>query len=363
MTRISPGTDRLDQHQTIRKIQEELEMKKSFRAGRRTLLGYGAATAAMIGASGLVASPARAQNAYPTRPIKLVVGFAAGGQSDILGRKLAARLVPILGQPIVVENRVGATATLATAHVANAEPDGYTLLLGGASASVMAPLIMPGITYDPIKDFSSVALLTSAMMSISVHPSVPVETLPQLVALVKANPGKYTYASSGIGGSDHLAGELFKLEAGLPRLEHVPYKGAAPAIQDAIAGHVPVLCTTLSSILPHVQSGRLKLLAVTGPQRSPMVPDVPTAVESGYPGVVAETFNFLTAPARTPQPVIDRLSQAASEAMSDAEFLADLQRASFATVSNSNPEKTNQFLKDEIAKWRRVVEAAKLGPT
>lgn len=336
-------------------------MTKPLYAARRTLLRYGATTAALVG-TGLVARSALAQNTYPSRPIKLVVGFAAGGQSDILGRKLASRLTSILGQPIVVENRVGATATLATAHVAYAEPDGYTLLLGGASASVMAPLIMPGITYDPIKDFSSVALLTSAMMSISVHPSVPVETLPQLVALIKANPGKYTYASSGVGGSDHLAGELFKLEAGLPRLEHVPYKGAAPAIQDAIAGHVPVLCTTLSSILPHVQSGRLKLLAVTGSERSPMVPDAPTAAESGYPGVVAETFNFLTAPARTPQPVIDRLSRAVSEAMSDAEFVGDLQRASFATVTDSNPEKTNRFLAEEIEKWRRVVNAANLGP-
>lgn len=348
--------------QTIRHIQEEFGMKKPLNAGRRTVLGYGAAAATLMGAGGIAAGAAFAQNDYPVRPIKLVVGFAAGGQSDILGRKLAARLVPILSQQIVVENRVGATATLATSYVANADPDGYTLLLGGASASVMAPLIMTGITYDPIKDFSSIAMLTSAMMSISVHPSVPVETLPQLVALIKANPGKYSYASSGVGGSDHLAGELFKLEAGLPGLEHVPYKGAAPAIQDAIAGHIPVLCTTLSSILPHVQSGRLKVLAVTGQQRSPMVPDVPTAVESGYQGVVAETFNFLTAPARTPQPIIDRLSRAVSEAMSDAEFIADLQRASFATVSDSNPEKTNKFLGEEIAKWRRVVEAAKLGP-
>lgn len=337
-------------------------MKKNVHAGRRAVLGYGAAAAVAIGTGGLAVGPSFAQNTYPARPIRLIVGFAAGGQSDILGRKLAARLTPVLGQQIVVENRVGATATLATSHVAHADPDGYTLLLGGASASVMAPLIMPGITYDPIKDFSSIAMLTSAMMSISVHPSVPVETLPQLVELIKANPGKYSYASSGVGGSDHLAGELFKLEAGLPGLEHVPYKGAAPAIQDAIAGHIPVLCTTLSSILPHVQSGRLKALAVTGPQRSPMLPDLPTAVESGYPGVVAETFNFLTAPAHTPQAIIDRLSQAVSEAMSDSAFIADLQRASFATVSDSNPEKTNRFLAEEIAKWRRVVEAANLRP-
>lgn len=334
-------------------------MNQPVNSTRRRTLHFGLAGAAI--ALGF-ASSAGAQESYPSRPIKLIVGFAAGGQSDILARKVGAKLGPVLGQNIVVENRVGATATLATAHVANAEPDGYTILMGGASASVMAPLVMKGIPYDPVNDFASVALLTTAMMSISVHPSVPAKTLPELVALVKANPGKYSFASSGIGGSDHLAGELFKLEAGNLPLEHVAYKGAAPAIQDVVAGHVPVLCTTLSSIQQAVASGRLKLLAVTGPARSPAAPDVPTAVEAGYPGVIAETFNFVTVPAKTPKPIIEKLSKALAQVMADKELLAELAKLSFTTVSDTSPEKTDRFLKDEIAKWRRVVNAAKITP-
>lgn len=334
-------------------------MIDSMNANRRRTLQLGLAGAAT--ALGFVRNTGAQEN-YPSRPIKLVVGFAAGGQSDILARKVGAKLAPVMGQSIVVENRVGATATLATAHVANAEPDGYTILMGGASASVMAPLVMKGIPYDPIKDFSSVALLTTAMMSISVHPSVPAKTLPELVALVKANPGKYSFASSGVGGSDHLAGELFKLEAGNLPLEHVGYKGAAPALLDVVAGHVPVLCTTLSSVQQAVSSGRLRLLAVTGPKRSPANPDVPTAIEAGYPGVVAETFNFLTVPAKTPKPIIEKLSKAVAEVMADKELLAELAKLSFTTVSDISPEKTDQFLRDEIAKWRRVVNAAKITP-
>ena len=304
---------------------------------------------------------ALAQENYPARPITLIVGYSAGGQSDILGRKLASRLGPVLNQPVVVQNKDGATSTIATRLVAEAKPDGYTLLLGGGSGMIIAPLVMK-VLYDPVKDFKQVARLTSAMLSISVHPSVPADNLRELVALIKANPGKYSYASSGFGGGDHLTGELFKQLAGNLDLLHVPYKGAAPALTDVIAGRVPVFITTLSSIYQYSKTGKIRLLAVTGATRSTAAPEIPTAVEAGVQGLVAEGVNFLTVPARTPPQVIEILRAAVAKIIADPTFVDELRKLQYEPITESTPEIADEYVKSEIEKWRNVVVTAKVAP-
>jgi tripartite-type tricarboxylate transporter receptor subunit TctC len=243
----------------------------------------------------------------------------------------------------------------------NAEADGYTLLLGGGSGMIMAPLVMK-VPYDPVKDFKSVAMLTRQMQAIAVHPSVPANNLRELVALIKANPGKYSYATSGLGGSDHLTAELFKQTAGNLDLLHVPYKGGAPAMRDVVAGQVPILITALSGIHPYWKSGQIRLLAVTGAKRSTTAPEIPTAVEAGVPGLVAETCNFLTAPARTPAPVIETLRAAVAKIMADPAFIGELVSLGWEPVTESTPERTDEYVKGEIEKWRQVVIAAKVAP-
>lgn len=298
---------------------------------------------------------------YPTRPVTLVVGFAAGGQSDILGRKFAAELGKVLGQPVVVQNKDGATATIAGRYVAATKPDGYNLLLGGSSGMVMAPLVIK-VPFDPVKDFQSVAMLTTAAVSISVHPSVPAKNLKELVELIRKNPGKYTYANSGFGGVDHMTGELFKQTAGGLELLPVPYKGATPAIQDVIGGQVPVLISTFSSVYQYHKAGQVRMLAMTGAQRHESAPEMPTAVEQGYPGLVAEAFNFLTAPAGTPADVMSALREATTRLMATPEFIAELKAAQFDPVLKSTPKSTDAFLAEEVKRWRKVAERANIKP-
>lgn len=304
---------------------------------------------------------AMAKESYPSRPINLVVGFAAGGQSDILARKVATELGKELAQPVVVQNKEGATSTIASRFVATSKPDGYTLLCGGGSGMVMAPLVMK-VSFDPIKDFSSIAMLTTAALSISVHPSVPAKNLKELVELIKKDPTKYSYAHSGFGGSDHMTGELFKQVAGNLSLLHVPYKGAAPAIQDVIGGQVPILISTFSSVYPYHKTGQVRMLAMTSAKRHPSAPEMPTAAEQGYPGLVAETYNFLTVPVGTPEDVMATLRAATTRIMARPEFIADLKAAQFDPVSNSTPQSTDAFLAAEVTKWRKVAEQANITP-
>jgi len=326
---------------------------------RRYALGAMAGTlgGSILGTAGL----AHAKDSYPDRPITLVVGFAAGGQSDILGRKVAQHLARELNTPVVVQNREGATSTIAVKYVAGAKPDGYTLLLGGGSGLVMAPLVMK-VSFDPTRDFNSVAMLTTAAASIAVNPSVPANSLRELVALIRDNPGKYSYANSGFGGVDHMTGELFKQAAGGLNLLPVPYKGAAPAAQDVIGGQVPILISTFSSVYGYHKAGQLRMLAMTGAQRHESAPEMPTAVEQGYPSLVAETYNFLTAPAGTPQPALDALRAAVSRLMQTPAFVAELKGAQFDPVLQSTPESTDAFLAGEVVKWRKVAELANITP-
>jgi len=323
---------------------------------RRDVLRYGWGTAVLA----ITPLPVCfAQTKYPERPIRLVVPFAPGGSTDVLSRKLAAKLGPLLGESIVVDNKSGAAGAIGASEVARARPDGYTLLMGTTSTHALNPLIMANPSYDAIKDFSAIAMLGTQAMSIAVNPTLPVRSLAELVTLLRANPGKYSYGSSGAGGIAHLAGELFKLKAGNLDMVHIPYKGGGPAMQDVIAGHIPIISDSFSSTYAQHRTGRLRVLAMTGEKRSPAAPEIPTAVEAGVAGVVASTAGILLAPARTPQPLIHMLDQAMQKVMADDSFLKDLEALSIEPAIDYGPEKTTAYIKSEISKWAPVVEAAR----
>lgn len=322
----------------------------------RHLFGFGLAFITIV-VLGLPPLPVQAQGKYPERPIRLVIPFAPGGGTDIMGRRFGAKITPLLGQQVVVDNKSGAGGTIGTAEVARARPDGYTLLVGTSSTHAINPSAMDKPPYDPVKDFAPVAVLGIIPMVIAVHPSVPAKTLRELVARVKASPGEYSYGSAGMGSINHLTGELFKKQAGGLDIVHVPYKGAGAALLDLVAGQIPIAMVTVSSATAHHRSGKARVLATFGEKRSNAAPDIPTAVELGVPGMLAYTFNVLLAPAGTPKPVIDQLHQATTKVMSDAAFQKDLEGLSIEPVTDSNPGKAAQFIKDELAKWAPIIKA------
>lgn len=322
--------------------------------GRRHLLVMVLVTAGTIG---LWPRAAPAQGKYPERPIRLVVPFAPGGETDLIGRLWAQKVAPHLGGSIVVENKAGAGGSVGTAEVARARPDGYTLLSGQTTTHVINPIAMSKPPYDPINDFVPIGIMSTSPTSILVHPSVPAKNLQELIALAKANPGKYSFGSAGSGTITNLTGELFKLQAGGLNIVHIPYKGGAPAIQDVVAGHIPIATLILSSALPHHRSGRVRILAVCNPTRVASAPDIPTAAEAGMPGMLVQVFNAIFVPAGTPQPVINALHQATVKAKSEEAFRQDLERAGAELVADSDPEKAAEFIRSEIARWRPIIKA------
>jgi tripartite-type tricarboxylate transporter receptor subunit TctC len=304
------------------------------------------------------ATSARAQNtSYPNMPIRLVIPFAPGGSTDILGRKLAVRLSVVLGQTVIVDNRAGAAGMIGCAEVARAKPDGYTLLLGTTGTHAINPFTMTQPSYDSVKDFAPVALIGTQPFSIAVHPSVPAQNLMELTALVKANPGKYSYASAGTGGIAHLTAELFKSLAGKLDITHIPYKGGGPALQDVLAGRVQIFSDSFSTTYPQHKSGSLRVLAMTAVSRSKSAQDIPTAIESGYPDLISATAGILLAPVATPKAVVDLLSKAVDKVMMNPAFLAELEAISVDPAINYGPEKTAQFIRAEMAKWSPVVKS------
>jgi tripartite-type tricarboxylate transporter receptor subunit TctC len=328
-------------------LAKELIMK------RRDLLVLGLAAAI-----GLWPHGAPAQGKYPERPIRLIVPFAPGGETDLIGRLWAQKAAPHLGGTIVVENKAGAGGSVGTAEVARARPDGYTLLSGQTTTHVINPIAMSKPPYDPLKDFVPIGVVSTTPTSILVHPSVPAKNLQELIALARANPGKYSFGSAGSGTITNLTGELFKLQAGGLNIVHVPYKGGAPAIQDVVAGHIPMATLILSSALPHHRSGRVRILAVCNPTRVASAPDIPTAAEAGMPGMQVQVFNAIFAPAGTPQPVINALHQATVNAKSEDGFRRELERAGAEMVADSGPEKAAEFIRSEIARWTPIIRAS-----
>jgi tripartite-type tricarboxylate transporter receptor subunit TctC len=272
-----------------------------------------------------------------------------------VSRRIGDAISPILGQQIVIDNRAGAAGTIGSAEVARAKPDGYTILMATTSTHAINPTMMSRIQYDAIEDFAPVIVIATGPMTISVHPSVPVRTLLQLVADVKSRPDQYSYGGAGVGSVNHLAGELFKARAGNLKILYVPYKGAGPAVVDLIGGQIPMASTSLSSVLPHHRSGRLRTLAVMKEGRSVGAPEIPTAIEGGVPGAVAYTFNIIFAPAGTPRAAIDTLANALQKVMAKQAFLDTLVKIGVDPVTDSSPEQAAAMLRTELAKWRPLI--------
>ncbi len=307
-------------------------------------------------AATLWATGVQAQDAYPSRPIRLVVPFAAGGSTDIVARIIAAKMGEILKQPIVVDNRGGAGGNLGAAAVARAAPDGYTVLMGTVATHAINPALYTKMPYDPVKDFAPVSLLVNVPNVVIVHPSLNVKTTGELIALLKANPDKYEYASSGVGTPLHLSGALFESMAGV-NMVHVPYKGAGPAMLDLVGGQVKVMFDNLPSAIGQIRKGAVVGLAITTKERSPAAPDLPTVSESGPPGYETYSWNAIFAPAGTPMAIIDTLALAGAQAVADPEVKAKLADLSAVTVG-STPAQLSDHVKAELAKWAPVVKAS-----
>src|SRR5262245_7252093 len=301
---------------------------------------------------------AYAQTIYPKQTIKLVIPFSPGGLTDIVGRAWADKVKAVLG-PVVVEHQPGAGGSLGAMAVARSQPDGHTVLLASAS-QFLIPAVQQG-PYDPLKDFIAIAVVARVGLVVAVHPSVPAQTLEELLGYARANPGKLSYGSGGVGSTGHLAGELLKSLAATPDIVHVPYKGAGQMTTDLISGHVPMLMINMSGQLRDLhQSGRLRMLAVTTSDRIKIAPDIPTALEAGVPGMIFDNFTALFAPAGTPPAIVDRLAQATRAVMSDVEFRDKLMAAGFEPQLDSTPEAARQFVEEQILRWTVTVRDLKL---
>ena len=315
---------------------------------RRTIIL--AAATALIGAFA-----ARAAD-YPTRPITLTVAFTPGGPSDVLARIVGRKLSELLGQPVVIENRPGAGGNVAAELVAHTQPDGYTLLNGNNSILATNAALYKSINFDPEKDFAPIILLGSQANILVVNPDVPARSMADLIALAKANPGKLNFASSGYGAAAHLAGELFKTEAKV-NIVHVPYKGAAPALQDVIAGHVQMMFATAASVVPHIRDGKVRALAVTTLKRTAVLPDLPTIDELGLKGFDATTWHGLVAPAKTPKDIVATLHDATAKALMDPQVQKALGDLGVDIAGGSSTDFA-AYIKSEIPKWTAIVKAS-----
>ncbi len=317
---------------------------------RRMALGL-----VLMATSALVFGGEAQAQEFPDRPVTLVVPFAAGGSTDVVARIIGQKMSDDLGQQVIVENVAGAGGNLGADRVARAEPDGYTILMGTVATHALNPLILKTKPYDPEKDFAPVSLLVLVPNVLVVNPELPAKNVAELLALLKAAPEQYSYASSGNGTPLHLSGELFKNMAGVS-MQHVPYKGSGPALNDVIGNQVPIMFDNLPSSSSHIKSGTLKALAVTTKERAPSFPDVPTIAET-IPGYETYTWNALFAPAGTPKEAIDRLNASAKKALADP-AVAEKMNGFSATIVASTPDELAAHVKAELAKWGPVVKNA-----
>ncbi|QCS64964.1 tripartite tricarboxylate transporter substrate binding protein [Achromobacter denitrificans] len=297
------------------------------------------------------ANPALAQDSYPNRPVRIVVPFSPGGATDIMSRVLAEKLGARLGQPVIVENKPGGGTMIASDYVSRADPDGYTLLMAASSLGI-APSIYAKVNYDPIKDFTPVTQVASVVHVLEVHPSVPAKNVGELIASLKANPGKVSYGSVGTGSSTHLEAELFNSMAGV-QMTHIPYKGSAPALNDLVAGRLQVMFDAWASSGPFVKDGKLRVLAVTTAQPSASVPDLPTVAASGLPGYSAMPWLGLVAPARTPQPVVDKLYRNLAQILEQPDVKAQFVGLGLDIIG-SDPKTFGEFIRQDVATWAKV---------
>lgn len=312
------------------------------------------AAACLAGASAL---PGFAQaQTFPTRPITLVVPFAAGGSTDIVARIVGQKMGEILGQTVVIENRAGAGGSVGGTAVAKSAPDGYTILMGTISTHAINPAVLKNPQTDPVKDFSPIALLADVPSVLVVTNDFPAKSVKEVIEVLKANPEKYSYASSGVATPQHLGGELFKTMTGT-KMQHIPYRGGGPALQDVVSGKVAMIFDNLPSSAEMIRAGKVRAIGITVLKRSPAFPDMPTIDEAGLPGFVNYSWNALFAPANTPKDVIAKLNAAANKAVKDPvveKKLADLS----AVAVGSTPEELGEHVKKEIAKWGPIAKAA-----
>jgi tripartite-type tricarboxylate transporter receptor subunit TctC len=315
-----------------------------------------AAGLAYIGsAAAQTPSPTGAQ-AYPTKPVRLIVPFPPGGGTDFVARTIQPRLAEALGQQIIIDNRAGATGIVGTELGAKAPPDGYTLTMATGATISANMALFPKLPYDPPKDFVPITLVASQPNVLAVHPSLPAKTVRELIAIAKTRPGQLNYASSGSGSSHQLSAELLKMMAGI-NIVHVPYKGTGPAIIDAVAGHVEVIFSGIAAILPQVKSGKLRALGVTQAQRSAILPDVPAIAEAGLPGYEITSWHGVLAPAGTPQAVVMRARDAAAKALASADVRERFSSQGAEPVGLT-PEAFAKFMKADIAKIGKLIKAA-----
>ncbi|MDP2378747.1 tripartite tricarboxylate transporter substrate binding protein [Reyranella sp.] len=317
----------------------------------------------LIVAPVLLASRPGSAQTYPSKPIRWIVPYAAGGPADALVRAIAPKLSENLGVPVIVDNRGGAGGSLGLEQLAKSPPDGYTIALGGTGTHSLNPYIQANIPYDPIKDFEPVTPIVSYVNVLVVNAQVPVKTVAELVAYAKVNPAKVTFASGGTGASNHLAGELLKAVTGAP-LMHVPYRGSGPAMLDVIAGHITCMFDILVTVLPQIQAGKVRALAVTSAKRSPYAPDIPTMAESGVAGY-AEAGNDLWfgvfAPAGTPKSIVDRLNAEIRKALGSPD-LGQVLRTQGYDAWTFDPTEFAAFIRNDHAKWGKVVKSAGIKP-
>jgi tripartite-type tricarboxylate transporter receptor subunit TctC len=307
-------------------------------------------------AAALAGADAVAQ-AYPTKSVRIVVPYAPGGNTDFTARVIATKLTDVLGQQVVVENRPGGGTNIGSDLVAKAPADGYTLLMGGASNAINMSLYQK-LPYDTLRDFAPVILCVKGANVLSVHPSLPAKNVKELIALAKAQPGKLNYASSGLGSSNQMAGELFKLMAGV-NIVHVPYKGNSPALTDTIGGQVEMIFSGVPSLLPHIQSGRLRAIAIGSLKRFPAIPKVPTIDESGLKGYEATTWFGLMAPTKTPREIVTRLNAEVGKIQGSAEVRERFINEGIDPIGGTT-EQFGAFIREEISKYAKVVKAASL---
>ncbi len=299
------------------------------------------------------ASPVSAQN-YPTKPIRMIVGFAPGGGTDTTARAISAKLNDLLGQQVIIDNRPGAAGNIAADLVAHANPDGYTLLMGTIAALAINPSLYDKLPFDSIKDFAPIIQAVDSTNVLSLHPSVSANSVKELIALAKSKP--LNYGSSGVGGTGHLAGELFNTMAGV-KMSHVPYKGGGPAMIDLISGQVQLVFATAASAVPHIKSGKIKGIAVTTAKRSALMPNIPTISEAGLPGFDANNWYGLVAPAKTPRAIIDRLNREVTKVLAMPDVKEFLFNQGLDPAAGT-PEKFGAYIKSEMTKWAKVIKAS-----
>jgi tripartite-type tricarboxylate transporter receptor subunit TctC len=320
------------------------------------LLARPALICCLVIVAALATTPNASAVDYPVRPIKLVVPYAAGGPTDVLGRLVADYLGRDLKQTVIVENKPGAQGAIGAEAVARADPDGYTLFVAAGSIIVLNPMLYKKLSYDPVKDFRMLALVTDLPVVMEVHPSVPAKTVAEFVAYAKQNPGKLNFGSAGTGGTIHLAGEMFKQMAGI-EMTHVPYKGAGPALTDLLSGNIQVMFDSMGTALPPVKAGLLRPLGVSSTQRSPDLPDVPTIAESGYPDYTVSVWYGIVAPSKLPDEIAQKISASLDRALNDDTFRASLEKIGFPVFRPRSAAAITEFIDADRTRWSAVIRA------